>query len=232
MKKLLDSPYVGWSAILSGGVQLLGLVFLILFYALEAPQVMHSGEPSTPPLFGTLNDASFIFVALFMIPPALALHRRTQSKNPALAGVTLMIGSIGMLGGAIVQLLYVPRVISSVQSSPWLTLSIGIIGVWMLLVNLLGRRGGDLPGRQAWLGMITGILMSFLPITYFVGGGSEIVSDPSASLGNPFVIMGFAMGTIGFGLLFPIWAIGIGRWFQRRQLTIAGMMIPNLNIEP
>lgn len=50
MKKLLDSLYVGWSAILSGGVQFLGLAFLILFYALEAPQILQSGEPSTPPL--------------------------------------------------------------------------------------------------------------------------------------------------------------------------------------
>jgi len=48
MKKLLDSRYVGWSAILSGVVDLLGLVFLILFYVLEAPQILESGEPSTP----------------------------------------------------------------------------------------------------------------------------------------------------------------------------------------
>jgi hypothetical protein len=232
MKKLLDSPYVGWSAILSGGVQLLGLVFLILFYALEAPQVIQSGEPSSPPVFGTLNDASFIFVALFMILPALALHRLIQLKTPTLARVTLIIGIIGLLGGAIVQLLYVPRVISSVQSSPWLTLSIGIIGVWIFLVNLLGRRGGELPGGLAWLGMITGILMSFLPVTYFIGGGSAIVSNPSARLGNPFIIIGFALGTIGFAILFPIWAIGIGRWFKRRELAIPGMMIPNLNVEP
>lgn len=220
MKKFLDSPYVGWSAILSGGVQFLGLVFLILFYALEAPQILQSGEPSTPPLFGTLNDASFIFVALFMIPPALALHMLLQLKTPTLARGTLMIGLLGLLAGAIVQLLYVPRVISSAQSSPWLTLSIGIIGVWMAMVNLLGRRGGDLSGGLSWLGMITGVLMSLLPVTYFVGGGSALVSDPSASLSNPLVIAGFVISTFGFAILFPIWAIWIGRLFLLRKLTI------------
>jgi len=220
MKKLLDSRYVGWSAILSGVVDLLGLVFLILFYVLEAPQILESGEPSTPPLFGTLNDASFIFVALFMIPPALALHMLLQLKTPTLARVTLMIGLLGLLAGAIVQLLYVPRVISSAQSSPWLTLSIGIIGVWMTMVNLLGRRGGNLAGGLSWLGMITGVLMSLLPVTYVVGGGSEIVNDPSASLSNPFIVTGFVISTFGFAILYPIWAIWIGRSFLLRKLTL------------
>jgi hypothetical protein len=131
-----------------------------------------------------------------------------------------MIGLLGLLAGAIVQLLYVPRVISSAQSSPWLTLSIGIIGVWMLLVNLLGRRGGDLSGGLGWLGMITGALMSLMPVTYFAGGGSEILNDPSASLSNPFIITGFVISTVGFAILFPIWAIWMGRLFLRRKLTI------------
>lgn len=220
MKKLLDSPYVSWSAILSGGSQFLGLVFLILFYTLEAPQILESGQPDTPPLFGILNDATFIFVALFMIPPALALYKLLQLKTPTLARVALVIGLLGLLAGAIVQLLYVTRVISLVQQGQWLPLSVGLIGVWMTMVNLLGRRGGILSGGLGWLGMITGVCMSLLPVTYFAGGGSEVINDPSASLSNPLLIAGFVLSLIGYAILFPIWAIWLGRSFLLRKVTL------------
>jgi hypothetical protein len=84
MKKLSVAPYVGWSAILSGAVDLIGFLFLLLFFALEAPRWIQSGEPNPPPLFGTLNDASFIFVALFMIPVAVALNKMNRSQSPTL----------------------------------------------------------------------------------------------------------------------------------------------------
>jgi hypothetical protein len=218
MKKLLDSPYVGWAAILSGVVDLLGFVFLILFYTLEAPQILQSGEPSTPPLFGTLNDTSFIFVALFIVPVALALHKQEQAQAPTLSWIALIIGMIGMLATATVQALYVPRVISTAQQSPLLSIGIGTIGLWMLLVNLLGRRGTGLPSRLGWLGIAVGVSLILMPVTYFAGGGSALLSDSSSSLSNPLVIIGFAIATLGLVVVYPVWAILVGRLFLRRQV--------------
>jgi hypothetical protein len=218
MKKLLDARYVGWAAILSGLVDLIGLVFLVLFYILEAPRILQSGEPSTPPLFGTLNDASFIFVALFMIPVAVALHQRQQNQSPALSWIALATGLIGVLVAATTQALYVPRVISTAQQSPLLTISIGTIGVWLFLVNLLARRGKTLPNGLGWLGMAVGASLIFLPVTYFAGGGSEMVNEPGASLSNPLVIAGFVVATLGLAVVYPVWAILLGRVFLHRQV--------------
>lgn len=219
MKKLLDAPYVGWAAILSGIADLIGLVFLILFYVLEAPQILQSGEPSTPPLFGTLNDASFIFVALFMVPVALALHLKEQTQSPTLSRIVLVIGLVGMAATAISQALYVPRLISSIQQGPLLTISIGVIGLWLFLVNLLARRGKTLPSGLSWLGMAVGASLILMPVTYFAGGGSEIVNDPSAGLSNPLVIAGFIAATLGLAVVYPVWAILAGRLFLRKQVS-------------
>jgi len=222
MNKMQNARSVGWAAILSGIADLIGLVFLILFYALEAPRILESGEPDTPPLFGTLNDASFIFVVLFMVPVALALHRRMQTHSPALSRITLVIGLAGMAAGAISQILYVPRVISSIQQSPLLTTSIGVLGLWLLLVNLLARRGEALPGGLTWLGQAVGASMLLLPVTYFAGGGSEMISDPAAALGNPIVIAGFLAAALGLSVVFPIWAIFVGRVFLRPTFANKG----------
>jgi hypothetical protein len=205
-------------------VDLLGFVFLFLFFALEAPQIVQSGESGTPPLFGTLNDASFIVVALCLLPVALALHEQERVQSPTGSRITLMIGILGMLNAAAVQALYVPRVISTAQQSPLLNLSIGTIGLWLLLVNVLGRGTAILRGL-AWLGIGIGVCLLLLPLTYFAGGGAALLDDASASLSNPLVIIGFATAMLGLGLAYPVWAILVGRRFLLRR-------VDNARLEP
>src|SRR6266508_5205062 len=133
MKKLSVAPYVGWSAILSGAVDLIGFLFLLLFFALEAPRWIQSGEPNPPPLFGTLNDASFIFVALLMIPVAVALNKMNRSQSPTFSLISLIIGMIGMLATVMIQALYVPRFIKTAQQGILLNIALVFIRLWMFL---------------------------------------------------------------------------------------------------
>ena len=216
--RLLDSRFVGWSAILSGIVDLVGTVFLILFFALEAPQILQSGEPSTPPLFGTLNDATFVLVALFLVPVALALHARERAPAPALSWITLAIGLASLLAIATTQVLYVPRLLSSVQQSPLLTTSLGTMGLWLLLANALAWRGGTLPRGLSGLGIAVGLSLMLMPVTYFAAGGSDMVKDPSAGLSNPLVIAGFVLPMLGIGIGLPAWAILTGRFLLRESV--------------
>jgi len=221
MARIPNARLAGWSALLSGIVDLVGFVFLILFFALEAPQILQSGEPGTPPLFGTLNDASFVLVALFLVPVALALHEQLRTQAPTGTWVALVIGLCGMLVAVVVQALYVPRVIATAQQAPSLNLSLGLIGLWLLLVNLFGRASAWPRGLRG-LGLLVGVCLLLLPVTYFAGGGAALLDDASAGLSNPLVIVGFAMGMLGLGLAFPIWAIWMGRWFLNRPVGDAG----------
>ena len=219
MKKLYVVPYVGWSAILSGAINLIGFVFLLLFFALEAPRWIQSGEPDTPPLFGTLNDASFIFVALFMIPVAVALNKMNRSQSPTFSLISLIIGMIGMLAMVIIQALYVPRLIQTAQQGILLNIALLFIGLWMILVNALGR-AAHLPRGLAWLGILVGVSIILLPVAVIAIGGSAFLDDPSIALSNPLFMFAFAAGVLGFSIGYAIWAILLGRLFLTGKLPM------------
>jgi hypothetical protein len=219
MKKLYVVTYAGWSAILSGALDLIGFVFLLLFFALEAPRWIKSGEPNTPPLFGTLNDASFIFVALFMIPVAVALNKMNRSQSPTLSLVSLVIGMTGMLATAIIQALYVPRLIQTQQEVVLLGIALGFLGLWMILVNALGR-AANLPRGLAWLGIVAGVSIILLPGAGIAIGGSAFLHDPSIALRSPLFMFAFASGILGFSIGYAIWAILLGRLFLTGKMPM------------
>lgn len=219
MKKLFDIRYVGWSAILSGAIDLTGFVFLLLFFALEAPSWIQSGEPDTPPLFGTLNDASFIFVALFMIPVAVALNKITRRRSPTFSLISLLIGMTGMLATAIIQALYVPRLIETAQQGILVNIALVFIGLWMILVNALGR-ATNLPRGLAWLGILAGVSIILLPVAVIAIGGPAFLNDPSIGLSNPLFMFAFATGVLGFSIGYAIWAILLGRLFLTGKLPM------------
>jgi len=219
MKKLYDVTYVGWSAILSGAIDLIGFVFLLIFFALEAPHWIQSGEPDTPPLFGTLNDASFIFVALFMIPVAVALDKMNRRQSPTSSLISLIIGMTGMLATAIIQALYVPRLIQTAQQGILLNIALTFIGLWMILVNALGRVA-SLPRGLAWFGSVVGVSIILLPVAVIAIGGSAFLDDPSIALSNPLFMFAFAAGVMGFSIGYAIWAILLGRLFLTGELPM------------
>jgi hypothetical protein len=217
MTQWMGPRSAGWAAIMSGALNLLGFVFLLLFFALEAPQILQNGEPSTPPLFGTLNDAAFILVALCLVPVALALHSQAEAKAPIWSRITLAIGLLAFLAIAAVQALYVPRLISTAQQSPLLTVGLGAMGVWLMVVNWLRLRSRAPNLRLSWLGMAVGVCLLLMPVSYFAAGGSAVVSDPNTGIANPLVIVGFVLGMLGLGLGFSVWAILVGRQLLRRS---------------
>ena len=219
MTQWIGSRYAGWAAIMSGALNLLGFVFLLLFFALEAPQILQNGEPSTPPLFGTLNDATFILVALCLVPVALALHSQTEAQAPIWSRITLAMGLVAFLAIAVVQALYVPRLISTAQQSPLLTVGLGAMGAWLMVANWLRLRSRAPNVRLSWLGMAVGVCLLLMPVSYFAAGGSAVVNDPNTGMANPLVIVGFVLGMLGLGLGFSVWAILVGRQLLRRSNT-------------
>ena len=222
MEKLDDVTYVGWSAILSGAIDLIGFVFLLLFFALEAPLWIQSGEPDTPPLFGTINDASSIFVALFMIPVAVALNKINRSQHPTLSLISLIIGMTGMLATAIIQALYVTRLIQTTQEGVLVGIASAFTGLWMILVNVLGR-AANLPRGLAWLGIVAGVSIILPPVAVIaIGGLAPLLDDPSIALSNPLFIFAFAAGVLGISIGSAIWAIWLGRLFLTGKLPMPG----------
>lgn len=216
MKNITVSPFVAWCTLLSGVIGLVGLIFLLLFYALEAPALLQSGEPNTAPLFGTLNDASYIFVALLLLPGVLALYRAVQIQGPTLSRYVMLLGVAGLSAMAVTQILYVPRIITSQQAGPFLTVSAGIVGAWLLLVCIAGRREGILPRGLVWLGILSGVGMILLAVTYFATGAPQ-VNDIQAELPGIPAMIGFGLGVLGQSIGWPVWAAWLGRFFMSHR---------------
>lgn len=117
--------FVGWSASVAAVATVVGAVLLGLFFA--------KGDP-----WGTLNDIASVVLMLATIPVAVALGLLGEDAFGLLAWLVTVIGIVGMVGAAVAQTLLVARVRTYRQLLPWTLGSGAIVGVWYLLVGLLG----------------------------------------------------------------------------------------------
>ena len=110
-------------------------------------------------------------VLLLVVARALFLIQRPGARGLSLTAT--IIGVAGMLGVILLQSLLVLKVISFAQEIGPLMIATGVVGVWLFLVNYLGRRQGSLPSRLAWLGMAVGVAFVLEPVILFVAGGAD-----------------------------------------------------------
>jgi hypothetical protein len=203
----------------SAGLSIIGGVALFLFYALEAPRSLETGD-TTPQVFGPLSDYAGLFQFLFMLPLTMALYQLAPARNDRLSRVAEVLGAAGLLTAVVAQALLVTHVISFEVNLPVVLVGLVLIGVWMVVANRLGRAGGTLPLRLAWLGEFTGAVFVLL-------GGLVLLltpissRDPSATANigafavqHPLLI-GIVIVLIIPGLLanfigVPIWLIWLG----------------------
>lgn len=117
--------FVGWSASVAAVATVVGAVLLGLFFA--------KGDP-----WGTLNDIASVVLMLATIPVAVALGLLGEDAFGLLAWLVTAIGIVGMVGAAVAQTVLVARIRTYRQLLPWTLGSGAIVGVWYLLVGLLG----------------------------------------------------------------------------------------------
>jgi hypothetical protein len=152
---------VGWSALLAAVATVLGALFLILFFT--------KGQP-----WGTLNDIASVVLMLATIPVAVALGRLGEGTFGALAWLVTAIGIIGMTGAALAQTLLVARVYPYEQLLGWTLGSGAVVGVWYVLVGLLGLEfvaSRNYPPLLIALAIASGI--GFIAIGYGFTRGNE-----------------------------------------------------------
>jgi hypothetical protein len=212
--------YAGWSAYVSAGLSIIGGVALLLFYALEAPRSIATGNTS-PQVFGPLSDYAGLFQFLFMLPLTVALYQLAFPKTQRPSLVAAVCGASGLLTALAAQALLVARVISFAVNLPIVLVALALIGTWMLLASRLGGRDGTLPRWLARVGVVTGAafaLMSGLVLLLVLPSALAPAAATSADmfvLQHPLLIGAIVVVAIPgflayfFGML--IWLIGIGR---------------------
>lgn len=190
MSNRLNSKAIGQFLIIIGTISIFAFIFLIIFYAgylNDIPSIL---------FFGPLND---VFGALEAILTAiLALYvLSVQGRR------WLLLNSIGMvpswIGAFIVTIdsLMAGGIISAASASilkikydfpPLLAIhdlhfGFGLIGIWLLILNIQAIQNRSWPTHLIGLGFITSIIMIF------------------GLTGN---------SSLGFVILYPVWCIWLG----------------------
>ena len=169
------------------------------------------------------NQVGFILQLLLLIPAAAGLQKLSQQKSPGINRATLNVG-IGALALAVVSLLL--GIVSILPEGYFFT-TLGMVGVWLIVVNWRLSRGNI--RRIRWFGMTVGvgvlIFGSYAPI-YAIFVDLVIFRIPAVDLATyPEPPMNFAntilhhyviwIGSIMGLLPLPIWTLLVGRRLLR-----------------
>ncbi len=208
--------YTGWAALVAGSVELLGLVFLILFFAVELPQ----GSSSTL-RFGYLSDVTPIIVAPINVIVIVLLFLLQHKQTPGLSTIAAILGVAGILLTAQTNILFVSEKISLEQQIQLFYLSLVFLGPWHILINLLARRDSSLPSRLTMFGILVGIGQLILCISsLLLGGYEDMFSSSTAILTNiPLLLslmIGIPMALLGY-IGAPIWLLWLGQTLLRSE---------------
>lgn len=143
----------GGFAIVSGILSAIGVVFLIVMFALFA-------TPSTTLglTFGMLNDICVAIQYLLTIPIALALYRILMPYDAPLIRIATVIGIGAMVVIIVLQLLLVFGIVTFQMQVVWVSLAILIVGGWLVITGLVARSTGRLPNS---------VVMSAVAVPYF-----------------------------------------------------------------
>lgn len=212
--------YAGWSAFVSASLSVFGGIALFLFYGLEAPRTIETGDTSGH-IFGPISDYASLLQFAFMLPLAVALRNFAPARNHNLSQAAETLGAMGLLMAIAAQVLLVLKVVDFSVNLPLILVALVLIGVWMVVANRLGRMGGALPARVARLGEFTGAVfvlmggLTLLPVLASAINPIAMANVGTFTLQHP-VLVGVIVAVFIPGLLanffgLPIWLIGVGR---------------------
>jgi hypothetical protein len=204
----------GLLALASGLLGFVGVGLLIA--ALAAPTPAADSMRRSTSLFAWQN-AAVVLQALAMIPVTLGLYRARSQSKAASEYLALIIGLSGQLALILAAgLLLVGTVSDMLYMGP-----IGVVGLWLLLVN---KTDGELfPRGIAWTGKIAGVGLILIGIGFVIYGAfvapavfirplsNAELDAQSLTMPNLVAHICMAAGTLLGRLVYPIWAVLIGK---------------------
>lgn len=189
----ISSVTIGWTAIITGATAILAVVFLALMF-------MGSG------IFGRVND---VFNSLIGISSALLagmLFARFQAGSQPLSQLGLALAAVGALftiaGSILILFGYTGFVLAG-----WYTgIGNALIGLWLAIFCSAMLRGGGLPHNLIPFGLVVGVLMAFGLL-----GIPGIIARIDRMDSLPWYLYLAFFCYLGTYILYPIWAIMLGR---------------------
>ena len=213
----IDQRVAGRFAIASGIVTILAAVVLVIFFAVEAPALIDSGDVDRITVFGSSNDALIAVALLLLVPVAMFVARAGEPRHIHNVAGPVGLGGLGL--GVVFMTTTALRVIDYGTNSILIGVAFVLVGAWLLALNIpagasaLFSRGARLAGVLAGL--------AFLSIGGFAAiAGPSATADPTSLTSNPVLVALVGIGTAGLHLATPVWAILTGRrWLAAGETT-------------
>lgn len=190
----------GWAALINGGIGIVGVVLLILFFTV--------GEP-----FGTWNDLTSLLWTVTLLPVVFNFYRLGAGQGNPWRIFATVTGLLGLTAVFILQILLVLKVISIWQQTYFITAAYGAIGVWMIILSRIGHNESVISTGLAGFGIAIGIGWILATVGIWIGGfppADSVSSMSDMSQFNVLTIVGVSLIFLGY-FVQPIWAIWLGR---------------------
>jgi Flp pilus assembly protein TadB len=155
MTSIRMARYAGWSAYGSAAAGISGPLLVLAVFILNAQVDDPAALVRSVDLVTPLGIASMVEL-LALLPVALVLYQLSRARAPIPSRLVLAIGLVGLVAAAGLQALFVARAVPLEHQASLSMTAFGLIGLWLLLANQLGRSQRTLPAPLAWLGAALG----------------------------------------------------------------------------
>lgn len=211
----VDQRTAGRFAIASGIVTFAAAVVLVVFFLVEAPALVESGDVDRITVFGSTNDALIAVALMLLLPVAGFVARAGEPRRPhRLAG---FVGLAGLGLGTVFMVTTAVRVIDYGTNTFLIGVAFALVGAWLLALNVPSGASALFSRGARWAGALAGL--AFVTIGAFGAiAGPSVMADPTSLLGYPILVALLGAATAGVHLTTPVWAILAGR----RWLADAG----------
>ena len=182
-----------WVAIVTGVSAILAVIFLALMAAVN-------------PSFGKVNDVFNAIIGISSAVLALMLYAEHHAKSPLMSQIALALALLGAIFTIVGSVLIIYGFTDFVLAGWYSGVGYALIGLWLVAFCYSLLRSDALPHNLIIFGIVVGAFMAvgLLGIPGIFAGIDSMESMPW----NLYLAF---FGYLGTYILYPIWAIWLGR---------------------
>lgn len=184
---------IGWIAIITGVSAILAVIFLTLMYTVNQS-------------FGRINDVFNSVIGISSVVLAWMLYAEHHAKSPLMSQIALALAIIGAIFTIVGSILIIFGFTDFVLAGWYSSVGYALIGLWLVAFCYSMLRGDVLPHNLVIFGIVVG---AFMAIGFFGIPGIFAGIDSMESM--PWYLYVAFFGWLGTYILYPIWAIWLGR---------------------
>jgi len=183
---------VGWTAIATGVVAILAVVFLTLMATVNQS-------------FGKVNDIFNAIIGILSVILAWMLYAEHHARSPLMSQVALVLAAVGAIFTIVGSILIIFNFTDFVLAGWYTGIGNALIGLWLAAFCYSMQYGDALPHNLVIFGLVVGAFMAVGLI------GIPGIFAGIDSMDMPWYLYVAFFGYLGTYILYPIWTIWLGR---------------------